>query len=163
MLGLAELRVPVILAILHRRLTPEPPRASPPLQGHSSSVAARSSFRPEEPPPPRRPPISKNPCLPAPGTSGDLLPDVLRHVGCLPNILRRVGCLGLASLAGASASVMAAGSASSVRTTKNIEWVGVNREMVNMVIFTKKLIKLMALTEWHLTGSHDSGVEGCEI
>jgi hypothetical protein len=37
---------------------------------------------------------------------------------------------------------MAAGSASSVRTTKKIEWVGVNREMVNMVIFTKKTDKV---------------------
>jgi hypothetical protein len=54
-------------------------------------------------------------------------------------LLHRVGCLGSASLAGASTSVVAAdsASASSVRTTKKIEWVGVNRARGNMVIFNK--------------------------
>jgi hypothetical protein len=32
-----------------------------------------------------------------------------------------------------------------------------------MIIFTKKLTRLIALTERHLTGSDGSGVEGCEI
>jgi hypothetical protein len=74
--------------------------------------------RPEEPPPPLHPPISGNPGLPAPGTSGDLLPDILRHVGCLPDVLRHVGYLGSASLAGASALVAAAGSAKFRRSTE---------------------------------------------
>jgi hypothetical protein len=82
-----------------------------------------------------------------PGTFGDLLPDILRHVGCLPDVLcrvgclldvlRRVGCLGSASFSAASASVAAAGSTSSVRMTKKIEWVVVNRARGNMVIFIK--------------------------
>jgi hypothetical protein len=100
-------------------------------------VAGPYPPRPEEPPPLLHPPISRNPGLPAPGISSDLLPDILRHVGCLPDVLLRVGCLGSASLADTSASVAVASSTSSVRTTKKIEWVVVNRARGNMIIFTK--------------------------
>jgi hypothetical protein len=72
----------------------------------------------EEPPPPHHPPISGNSGLPALGTSGDLLPDILRHVGCLPDVLRRVGYLGSASLAGSSASVVVVGSTKFRRSTE---------------------------------------------
>jgi hypothetical protein len=73
---------------------------------------------PEEPPLPLHPLISGNPGLPMPGTSDDLLPDILRHVGCLPDVLRCVGCFSLTSLVGASASVVVAGSTKFRRSTE---------------------------------------------
>jgi hypothetical protein len=76
----------------HRRLSYSAPPALSTCRRHRACRAAGPyPPRPEEPPPSLHPPISRNPGLPTPGTSGDLLLDILHHVGCLPDVLRRVG------------------------------------------------------------------------